>query len=53
MKVENSVFKKKKNALFGLDLPKEEDLFSSDSDEVLMSLHRSKTKRKRKKSRCL
>ena len=32
VKVENAVFKKKKGALLGLDLPKEEDLFSSDSE---------------------
>jgi hypothetical protein len=36
VKVETSIFKKKKNALFGLDLPKEEDLFSDDSEEVTL-----------------
>ena len=35
VKVEGSIFKKKKNALFGLELPKEEDLFSEDSEVYL------------------
>jgi hypothetical protein len=42
------VFKKKKEALFGIDLPKEEDLFSSDSD-VFMRLFSCRTKRKKRK----
>ena len=48
------MFKKKKNALFGLELPKEEDLFSEDSD-VYFSLPRSKTKNRKmslRKSQC-
>lgn len=35
IKVEPNIFKKKKNVLFGLELPKEEDLFSDDSDVIL------------------
>lgn len=51
VKVEGSVFKKKKTALFGLDLPKEEDLFSDDSDEVLMHRSRWRTNKKKRTTR--
>ena len=32
VKVKADDFQKKKNALFGIELPREEDLFSSDSE---------------------
>ena len=33
MKIKSDDFQRKKNALFGIELPKEEDLFSSDTSE--------------------
>jgi len=33
--VEGNIFRKKKDALFGIELPKEEDLFSSESDVII------------------
>jgi hypothetical protein len=50
VKVEGSVFKKKKDALFGIELPKEEDLFSSDS-EVPPPIFRLKMKKSLKTRR--